>query len=77
MVVLGDKGCGWLPVKAQVQSRPLLNGRKRDGENRISDKNYKCTVFPEKVELIRMDAFNSIDIVESFLKDLWSKVKTR
>ena len=35
--------------------------------------NDKCAVFPEKVDLSRIEAFNSIDIVEIFLKDLWAK----
>lgn len=37
----------------------------------------KCTFFPEKVEINRMEAFKSIDIVSSFLKDLWSKTNSK
>lgn len=59
-----------MEIRNKVNSFKHRNGFKHPFKD-------KCTVYPEKVELSRIEAFKSIDIVASFLKDLLSKTQNK
>jgi len=64
---------GYKEVKA---IRDKVNSFKHRKGYKHPDK-YACKAIGERFELSREEAFQSIDLVRTFLKDLWSKTKLK